>query len=111
MPHYHADADFCLRAWSLGSATLYHPESTVVNDKSSTGLGVPRDGGSLRDVYVTLVSRKSSANVRDTVRFYVRHAGWRLPSALAHLYGIHLGSSLVRVLRSARRRVRAFARQ
>jgi len=111
LPHYHADADFSLRARSMGAPTLYHPESTVVNDNSSTGLGVPRDGASLRDIYVTLVSRKSSANVRDAVRLYARHAGWRLPSALAHLYGVHLGSSLVRVLRSVRRRFRVFERQ
>lgn len=111
LPHYHADADFCLRARSIGALTLYNPESTVVNDKSSTGFGVPRDGGSLHDVYITLVSRKSAVNVRDTVRFYARHAGWRLPFALAHLYAIHLGSSFVRVLRSARRRTSALARQ
>ncbi len=111
LPHYHADADFCLRARALGAPTLYNPQSTVVNDKSSTGLSVPRDGASLRDIYVTLLSRKSSANLIDAVTLYQRHAGWRLPSALAHLYGVHLGSSLVRLLRSVRRRLRLVERR
>lgn len=106
LPHYHADADFCLRARRLEVPTLYCPASTVVNDKSSTGLGLAREGGTLGQLWQTLVARKSSANVRDAVRFYARHAGVRSVSALSHLYAVHVGSSILRIGRGWRARMR-----
>ena len=98
-PHYHADADFCLRAARIGVPTQYCPESTVVNDTTSGGLAVSRDGATLAEVWATLWARKSSVNIQETVRFYVRHRGLGAVTALLHLYYIHLGSSAVRLAR------------
>ena len=100
-PHYHADADFCLRARRFGSGVFFCSASTVVNDRASTGVSVPRSGATVRHLLVSLTSRKSPFQLRETVRFYGRHARWRAPLALSHLYGIHLGSSLKRIVRSA----------
>jgi len=96
-PHYHADADFCLRVRRLGASVRYCDEAVVVNDRASTGLGVVQGEATVGRLLATLGSRRSPYRVPDALRFYRRHLGARWPLALAHLYGIHLGSALKRI--------------
>jgi GT2 family glycosyltransferase len=105
-PHYYGDADFCLRLGASGRCLWLCPGSVVVNDKNTTGLGIPTRGARVSDVLLVLTSRRSVWNVRDTTRFYARHARSRAPLALAHLYGLVLASSAKRLLLSRIRRER-----
>lgn len=98
LPHYYADADFCLRARRAGARVWYCSEAIVTNDKSTSGLSVGKTVASWSLLVTTLRSRKSSVNVHDTVRFYSRHGGWRLPIALAHVYVRHIGSGVKRIV-------------
>jgi GT2 family glycosyltransferase len=84
-PHYFGDSDFCFRAARHGAHVWYASGSTVRNDHVTSGYS-PHLSGDLRRVWTTLTSRRSVFNVRDSVRFYVRHATWRSPLALVHLY-------------------------
>ena len=107
-PHYHADADFCLRARAGGAVVRYCDEVRVVNDRASTGLRVDASNASFRRLRQTLVSQKSPYWVPPAVAFYRRHVRRRWPFALLHLYGVHLGSGLKRITlaRVRQRRVR-----
>jgi len=97
-PHYFGDSDFCFRAAHLGARVWYCAESTVGNDVSTTSLA-PHRSGSLSRVWQTLSSRRSVFNLRDNVRFYVRHARWRAPIALAHVYFLWAAWSASSILR------------
>jgi GT2 family glycosyltransferase len=97
-PHYHADADFCLRSRTAGARVRYCDEAQVLNDRSSTGLGVDFQNASLRRLLETLVSQKSPYWLPPAFTFYRRHEAFRWPLALAHLYGIHLGSGVKRII-------------
>lgn len=102
-PHYFGDADFCLRARRLGITVWYCPESEVVVDTSTTGIAPPREGAHLRDLWMSLVSRKSVSNIRDNVRFYGRHMRWLAVPALGHVYARWAAIAAVRWARSLRR--------
>jgi GT2 family glycosyltransferase len=101
-PHYFGDSDFCLRGRSAGIRTRYCPESLVANDGASTGAGIPRDGASARDLWISLTSRRSVWNLRDNVRFYARHRGLLAPLALARVYAEWAGLAGIRFLRGIR---------
>jgi GT2 family glycosyltransferase len=100
-PHYCGDLDFCLRARRRGIPTFYCAESVVLNDTSSTGVTIRREGTDFGTVARSLLSRRSPYYVRDNLRLYLRHGGVRAPLGLAHLYFIWAGSSLMRLLRGA----------
>jgi len=97
-PHYYGDADFPLRGRRLGVRTWVCSESTMLNDKSTTGIGVPKIGATWKHLRDSLTSRKSLWNLRDASQFYRRHARWKYPIALGHVYGLHLGMSLKRII-------------
>lgn len=97
-PHYYGDSDFSFRARQLGRSVWYCPAAVVRNDVRSTGISVPKIGANVAHVITTLTDRRSVFNVRDTVNFYKRHAGWRFITALCAVYGEHLASSAKRVL-------------
>ena len=99
-PHYFGDSDFCLRARRCGIVTRYCPTSVVTNDKSTSGVEIPRESATMRTVFVSLFSRKSVWNFRDTARFYVRHRGLLAPIALIHLYALWAGMSAIRLARA-----------
>jgi GT2 family glycosyltransferase len=86
-PHYYGDSDFCLRAARGGTRVWFCRDSIVSVDERTTGLSPLAAGGSAA-IWRTLTSRRSVYNVRDTVRFYARHAGRRAPLAIAHQYGL-----------------------
>jgi GT2 family glycosyltransferase len=102
-PHYYADADFCLRARKAGRAVWYCADSVLENDRDSSALYVPKTGARLSDLAFLLVSRRSPSNIRDSFLFYRRHAGPRLPAALADLYWRALGSGVKRIVLSSAR--------
>ena len=102
-PHYYGDCDFALRGRRRGIRTWICHESTMLNDRSTTGIGVPKNGATWRHLRDSLTSRKSMWNLRDTSRFYRRHAGWRYPLALAHVYGVHIGMAFKRIIFSTKR--------
>ena len=104
-PQYYADSDFCLRARRAGRIVWFCPNSVVVNDRSSSALNVPKTGARLSDLALALVSRRSPANVRDTFLFYRRHAGLRLPTALADQYWGTIGSGIKRICLSSAARL------
>jgi len=106
LPHYYADADFCLRAARRGIATWFCPSALVRVDMTSSGSNVPRDDARVADVVSALLSRRSTVNLRDSVVFYGRHSGWRAPLALAHLYAVWSGMAVVRLFRRWRGRCR-----
>jgi GT2 family glycosyltransferase len=98
-PHYYADSDFCFRARGVGARVRYCSESTVANDRSTTGHSIPRQRASLGDLWLALTSRHSPQNIRDTIRFFSRHAGPRAPIAVAHMYALLTTMTLVRMAR------------
>lgn len=98
-PHYYADADFCFRVRTTGASIWVCPESMVYNDKSSSGIAIPRRRASLADLKASLTSRKSNLNIRDTTRFYVRHSGVFSPVALFAVYCRHMLSTARRMMR------------
>jgi len=97
-PHYFGDSDFCFRAARHGARVWYASGSTVENDHVTSGFS-PQLSGDLKRVWSTLTSRRSVFNVRDSVRFYVRHAGWRSPVALMHVYSLWAAWSARGILR------------
>jgi GT2 family glycosyltransferase len=101
-PHYFGDSDFCLRGRRVGIRTRCCPNSLVLNDGSSTGVGIPRDGATLADVWVSLWARRSLWNLRDNIRFYARHRGVLAPIALARVYTMWAGVAGVRLSRGMR---------
>jgi GT2 family glycosyltransferase len=101
-PHYFGDSDFCLRGRRAGIKTRYCPQSLVYNDGATTGVGIPRGGASLRDLWVSLSSRRSLWNLRDNLRFYARHCGLLAPLALGRVYAEWAGIAAIRLLRGAR---------
>jgi GT2 family glycosyltransferase len=105
-PHYYADADLCLRLGQAGHPTWYVDDAVVVTEPRSTGLQLAREGATLRDVLLSLTSRRSMYNVGDTLRFYRRHAGRRWPLALCHVYGLWAGFAATRLARGLRSSMR-----
>jgi len=85
-PHYFGDSDFCFRAAYHGTRVWYCSDSTVTDDKITTGISAHQNGGSLLVIWQSLSSRRSVFNLRDNVRFYARHARWRAPIVLLNLY-------------------------
>jgi GT2 family glycosyltransferase len=100
-PHYYADSDFCLRARKAGAHVRFCSDSVVTNDRSTTGLSIPKQQATLGDYWRSLTSRRSPQNVREAVRFFSRHFGVRAPIALAHLYARHTAMTIVRMARRA----------
>ncbi len=97
-PHYFADTDFCLRARTLGASVRYRDDLLVINDRSSSGIRIEGNDASLQRLLESLVSRRSPYRVADAARFYRRHLRFRWPLALGHLYAMHLGSGLKRIV-------------
>jgi len=98
-PHYFGDSDFCLRAARHGTRVWYCSDSTVNDDKSTTGISPHQNGGDLLVVWRSLSSRRSVFNLHDNLRFYLRHRRWRAPIALLHLYVLWAAWSARGILR------------
>lgn len=91
-PHYHADADYSLRAVNKGYRNVVYHELMLLNDTETTGISHKKNK-SFKDFFKSLTSVKSNLNIRRNMKFYRRHT----TSALAYLsllktYCIYTGS-------------------
>ncbi len=71
-PHYHADADYSLRALEKGYRNVVFHELRLLNDIETTGITHKKDK-SFRDFLQGLTSIKSNLNIRRNLKFYRRH--------------------------------------
>jgi GT2 family glycosyltransferase len=86
-PQYRGDIDFTLRARKAGFSCVVTPNAWVLNDARQTGLRIDRQI-SLRDALSGFFSKRSNYNLRESVRFALRHCPplWLAPH-LVQFYG------------------------
>ena len=91
-PHYHADADYSLRAAYKGYRNVVFHELMLLNDTETTGITHKREK-TFKDFLDSLTSIKSSLNVRRNLLFYRRHTTSNLAYlSLLRIYSIYTAS-------------------
>jgi len=93
-PHYHADADYGLRAVNKGYRNVVFHELMLLNDIETTGITHKKDK-SFKDFLDSLTSIKSNRNIRRNLIFYRIHTNSILAYlSLIKIYFIYIASFL-----------------